>query len=73
MTVEAWDNDESAAERLANICRSYVHSAYLAGEISGVPVYGLEEFGGPQRLPDPTTGQARYTFTFSIVLRGTAA
>lgn len=73
VTVEAWDNDESAAETLANTCRSYVQSAYLAGDMRGIPVYDLAEFGGPQRLPDPTTGQVRYTFTFSIVLRGAAA
>lgn len=73
ITVEAWDDNEAAAEDLAGLCRSFVWAAYLAGEIDGIPVYDLAEFGGPQRLPDPTTGQTRYTFTFSIELRGTAA
>lgn len=65
LTVESWDNDESTAERRAQIIRDHLRRAYTMG---GHPVYGYSELGAPVDLPDES-GQWRYTFTFSIRMR----
>ena len=65
LTVESWDNDESTAERRAQIIRDHLRGAYTMG---GHPVYGYSELGAPVDLPDES-GQWRYTFTFSIRMR----
>ena len=65
LTVESWDNDESTAERRAQIIRDHLRRAYTMG---GHPVYGYSELGAPVDLPDES-GQCRYTFTFSIRMR----
>ena len=65
LTVESWDNDESTAERRAQIIRDHLRRAYTMG---GHPVYGYSELGAPVDLPDGS-GQCRYTFTFSIRMR----
>ena len=65
LTVESWDNDESTAERRAQLIRDHLRRAYTMG---GHPVYGYSELGAPVDLPDES-GQCRYTFTFSIRMR----
>ena len=65
LTVESWDNDESTAERRAQIIRDHLRRAYTMG---GHPVYGYSELGAPVDLPDES-GQWRYTFTFSMRMR----
>lgn len=65
LTVESWDNDESTAERRAQIIRDHLRRAYTMG---GHPVYGYSELGAPVDLPDES-GQCRYTFTFNIRMR----
>lgn len=72
MTIEAWDVDEVAAEELAQLCRAFIWAASRAGDLNGIPFHSLQEFGGPARLPDPQTGQYRYTQTVAIELRGSA-
>lgn len=72
ITIEAWDVDEDAAIDLAQWCRAWIWAASRAGELNGVPFHNLQEFGGPARLPDPQTGQYRYTLTVAIELRGSA-
>lgn len=70
VTIEAWDDDEEAAGDLAQLCRAWIWAAARAGDIQGVAFHSIQEFGGPARLPDPQTGQYRYTWTCSIELRG---
>ena len=65
LTVESWDNDESTAERRAQLIRDLLRRAYTMG---GHPVYGYSEMGPPVDLPEES-GQCRYTFTFSIRMR----
>ena len=65
LTVESWDNDESTAERRAQLIRDHLRRAYT---MNGHPVYGYSEMGPPVDLPDES-GQWRYTFTFSIRMR----
>lgn len=72
VTIEAWDYDEVSAERLAELCRAWIWAASRAGDLDGIPFHFLQEFGGPARLPDPSTGQYRYTLTLAIELRGSA-
>jgi hypothetical protein len=71
ITVECFAVKESAAANLAAICRALIHST--PGQVPAVMVYRVEELGGPQNLPDPSTTQYRYTQTFEVHLRGTAA
>lgn len=65
LTVESWDNDESTAERRAQLIRDLLRRAYTMG---GHPVCGYNELGPPVDLPDESE-QWRYTFTFSIRMR----
>lgn len=71
ITVESWADQESAAHDLAQLVRGLLNSA--AGRVTAATVYQVRESGGPGNLPDPVTAQARYTQTFEIRLRGTAA
>lgn len=68
ITVDAWANNTEAAHDLSQLVRAFIHQ--MRGEVvDGVQVYDVDEFGGPADLPDPTSEQARYTFTLSITLR----
>lgn len=69
VTVEAWDNNEAAAQQLAQRCRAFI-KATEGDSVAGVPVYRIDEFAGPALLPDPASNQPRYTQTLSIHLRG---
>lgn len=72
MTVEAWSNDPAEAHDLAQAARAIVNS--MAGTVqAGVIVANVDEFSGPADLPDPESGQARYTWTVSVNTRGVAA
>jgi hypothetical protein len=45
----------------------------LQGEtISGIPVYRVQEFAGPAKLPHPTSAQPRYVFAATVSFRGSA-
>lgn len=71
LVVEAWAATESAAASLAELARALLKST-AGQQVGGVMVYRVDEIGGPQNLPDPDSAQARYVFTLSILLRGTA-
>lgn len=64
--VEAWSDRGSRAWQLANLCRGIMH---WFTEINGHAVYDVSEFAGPGNLPDPLTGQSRYTATYSVPIR----
>lgn len=68
VAVEAWAATESAAIALASTLRGILHAAELSRG-----VYSVGEFAGPANLPDPATSQIRYTATYSVGVRGTAA
>lgn len=69
VVYEAWSDSETAAAALAQLVRALLAS--LAGQmVNGVQVYRVGEFAGPQNLPDPDSGQIRYTGTVSILIRG---
>lgn len=67
ITVETFGRRESTASAFASDVRAAL--AALAGTTVGdVQVYKVEELAGPANLPDPTTGDARYTQT--VVIHG---
>lgn len=71
LAIEAWAPTEEAAHDLAQLARGHV--AAMVGDLfAGVPVYRVDEFSGPQLLPDPTSDQPRYTFTVAVATRGAA-
>lgn len=62
ITVEAWAKRETVAADMLNQARSLLFAA------EGT-VFGVNEFGGPANLPDPTTAHVRYTASFTIRIR----
>lgn len=70
VTVDAYAERESRAHDLAAICRGLIHAI---DTVDGVQFYRIESGSRPQNLPDPTTGQTRYTATYSLDYRGAAA
>jgi hypothetical protein len=69
VTIEAWAASWSAAENLIQRARQQVH-AMSGGVHNGLTVYGIREFAGPARLPDPVSGSPRKTLTVSLTVRG---
>jgi hypothetical protein len=72
VAIEAWAASDEAAQDLAQRARAHLHA--LRGTVSagGVAIYRVQEASGPQRLPDATSTQSRYTFTASVAMRGQA-
>lgn len=69
LIIEAWADTDGDADDLAQLCRALLHD--LRGRVlDGVPVYKVEEAGGPADLPDPLSDQSRSTFIVQIALRG---
>lgn len=62
IAVEAWATDDTRAVELLNICRGHLYEAEGA-------LFGVNEYGGPTRLPDPDSNMARYTASFTIRAR----
>lgn len=75
ITVECWDRTEAGAVTTAAMARAILTAMPRRGIIlAGHPVQGVEELSGPANLPDPLApGQARYTFSLLVHLRGAAA
>ncbi len=69
LDVHCWGVDEEDAHDLMQLCRALLGAA--RGPYAGT-VLARPAVGGPQWLPDPASGQARFAFTFDITLRGTA-
>lgn len=71
ITFECWAETETEAQRLAQLTRALVHA--LQGTVvvpDELVVYLVEEFSGPQNLPDPLTAVPRYSFTLLLHVRG---
>lgn len=69
VSVDAWAQTRSAAAALAQQARARMHD--LGGAtVDGHTFGAVTEAAGPQDFPDPTSGQERYTATFSLVVRG---
>lgn len=72
ITIECWALNEERAYEIASQARAFLHQ--LPGSsYQGVAIYRLDEFSGPildsdQELSD----MPRYSWTFSLGVRGTA-
>ena len=72
LLFECWADRAEDAIDLAQLARAYVNA--LPGQVlAGVPVYRVEELGGPSELPDPLSQQPRVVFTSLVHVRGTTA
>lgn len=70
VTVEAWGERETDAYSLAQLCRGLIHAIDV---VNGVQFYRVEDFSAPANLPDPNSGQVRYTASYVVRVRGSAA
>lgn len=69
LTVESWGQTHQDAHDLAQAARAWLHS--IVGEtVNGAPVYRCDEAAGPAKLPDPLSGQPRYSQSFELAIRG---
>lgn len=69
VTVEAWAPTVQEAADLSQLCRALCFA--LEGTVQeDIPIYAVQEVGGPVDLPDPESKQPRYSFTHSILVRG---
>lgn len=62
VAVEAWASTDTDAAQLLNRARSHLFD--VEGDL-----FGADEYGGPVRLPDPTTDMSRYAASFTIRVR----
>lgn len=70
LAIEAWSSSKEAAHDLAQLCRAHVQN--LRGTVvDGTQLYRVAEVGGLVSLPDPTSGQWRYTFLIEAHIRAT--
>lgn len=71
ITIECWAMNEDRAYEIAKYARALI--ARLEGNVfSNTTFYRMDEFSGPISNPDPDTPeQARYSWTFTIGVRGT--
>lgn len=68
-TLESWSTDEGSAADRAQLIRAHLRNAVT---MDGHAVYAYNEWGPPVDLPDES-GQFRFTFTFSLRIRGHSA
>lgn len=60
--IEAWAQTDNAAADLLNAARAELF------DVEG-NLFGVDEYGGPARLPDPDSAMSRYTASFTIRIR----
>jgi hypothetical protein len=67
--IECWGPTFGAAHDLCRLTRALIRA--MEGQvIGGVMFYGVSEFAGPTRLPDPESNVPRYIYTPSLTCRG---
>ena len=67
--AESWAAKPVDAFNIATRVRGLIKAI---DTVSSVQFYKPLEFSGPANLPDPESGQERYTQTFSVGVRGSA-
>lgn len=72
LTFDCWAATPPAAMDLAQLARKLVQHAVGTVQ-SGSPIHAVEEFAGPQDLPDPVSNTPRVSFTLQVQIRGLAA
>lgn len=71
--VESWGGTDEDAESLADFTHSVLLKAARDGFLGDVPMRRLGVASAPQRLPDPVSGQDRYSAMYAPQLRGSVA
>lgn len=66
LAVEAWAATAVRAARIAAVTNGLFHAI---DRVNGTQFYEPQEFAGPANLPDPESGQERYTQTLSVGVR----
>lgn len=70
LVIECWAADEGDAMDRAQKARALINA--LPGTlIDGVPIYRVNELGGPALDPDPLSAHPRVTFRSEVWMRGT--
>lgn len=72
LEVQAWALDQAQAEDLAQACRSILHGM-ACRTVAGVPVYLVDDVGGPAEVPDPLSDQPVSQFSVAMHVRATTA
>lgn len=67
LDVHCWGASEEDAHDLAQLARALLLA--MPGW-HGATVYRVEEVGGPNNLPDPESGQARFALAVELHVRG---
>ena len=65
IVVEAWADTEPAAAALAQNARAQIHALDTLGAYTALKT---GEYAAPANLPDPASGQARYTATYQVLV-----
>jgi hypothetical protein len=73
LAVEAWAEDAPGADDLAQACRAVLFSMAGRKAANGVPVYRVEDVGGPADVPDPLSDQPIAQFSVGVHVRGRTA
>lgn len=71
ISFEAWSNNHTNAHDLMASTRMLVNGLRNS-VLQGYAVYRIQEFSGPQNLPDPAVPYPRYIWTAIIDIRGKA-
>lgn len=69
--IEAWGLTVADAEDIAQATRAVLFGM-KGNTYDGVPVYEVNDAGGPAEVADPLSDQPRHTFSVAIHVRGQA-
>lgn len=72
LEVQAWGADQAQAEDLGQACRSVLF-AMQGRTVAGVPIYRVEDVGGPAEVPDPLSDQPVSQFSVALLVRAATA
>lgn len=68
LTVESWAPDVDTAMTNAQAVRARLNALYE--QYASPAIYRIDEFSGPQELPDPLSDSRRVTWTAAVLIRG---
>lgn len=71
--VECWAVTDAQAHDLAQTARAELLYRLPGQILDSHTVYRVDEFAGPQNLPDPISAQPRWVFELQVHVRGLAA
>jgi hypothetical protein len=69
LNIAAWAQSVPDADDIAQACRSVMH-AMAQTTVNGVPVYKVDDLGGPAEEADPLSDQPMSQLSVSVHVRG---